>query len=263
MNLVPAVWLFAALSALATALSWFLPACRKNYLPAKMTCSSLFLLTALFAAVSYGEVTDYSVYIIVALIFGLIGDFFLEYKQAKYFGYGVVAFAVGHLLYIYSFARLVQPVPKPNAILVAVFTLVILVLGFVMMKVEKIVFEGKNRLMYIYAAILISEFITGVIRGVTSIAAGNTIYGAFIGFVSCAPAFRRAAHPPPRGGRALYIFPRTDLICIKPALSINTEALYNEKIQRFKIRLRCIRSRHRGGAGFPRRHNRFGPLLAG
>ncbi len=69
MNLVPAVWLFAALSALATALSWFLPACRKNYLPAKMTCSSLFLLTALFAAVSYGEVTDYSVYIIVALIF--------------------------------------------------------------------------------------------------------------------------------------------------------------------------------------------------
>ena len=49
-----------------------------------------------------------------------------------------------------------------------------------MMKVEKIVFEGKNRLMYIYAAILISEFITGVIRGVTSIAAGNTIYGAFI-----------------------------------------------------------------------------------
>lgn len=180
MNLVPAVWLFAALSALATALSWFLPACRKNYLPAKMTCSSLFLLTALLAAVSYGEVTDYSVYIIVALFFGLIGDFCLEYKQAKYFGYGVVAFAVGHLLYIYSFARLVQPVPEPNAILVAVFTLVILVLGFVMMKVEKIVFEGKTRLMYIYAAILISEFITGVIRGVTSIAAGNTVYGAFI-----------------------------------------------------------------------------------
>ena len=180
MNLVPTVWLFAALSAIATALSWFLPACRKNYLPAKMTCSALFLLTAFFAAAAYGEVTDYSVYIIVALIFGLIGDFCLEYKQAKYFGYGVVAFAVGHLLYIYTFARLVKPVPKPNALIVAAFAAAILIFAFVMIKVEKVVFEGKNKLMYLYAAILISEFITGVIRGVTSIAAGNTVYGAFI-----------------------------------------------------------------------------------
>lgn len=180
MNLVPTVWLCAALSALATALSWFLPACRKNYLPAKMTCSALFLLTGLLAAVAHAEVTDYSVYIIVALLFGLIGDFLLEYKQAKYFSYGVVAFAVGHLLYIYTFARLVLPVPKPKALPVALFAAALLAIAAVMSKIDKVTFKGKDKFMLIYAAILISAFITGVIRGITSIQAGNTVYGAFI-----------------------------------------------------------------------------------
>ncbi len=76
-----AMYVTAGLEIIAMILSFAIPACRKNHLPAKMVCSALFILTAVFAAISYGNMTQYTTLMLGALIFAAAGDFFLDWKE--------------------------------------------------------------------------------------------------------------------------------------------------------------------------------------
>lgn len=78
------MWLAAAGSLIASAVSWFSPKCRKNYLPSKMVNSALFVLTAVFASLSAGTDSVYPVLITAGLVFGLIGDFFSNGKTESF-----------------------------------------------------------------------------------------------------------------------------------------------------------------------------------
>lgn len=57
-----------------------------------MVNSALFVLTAVFASLSAGTDSVYPVLITAGLVFGLIGDFFLEWKNGKLFYLGVLFF---------------------------------------------------------------------------------------------------------------------------------------------------------------------------
>ena len=84
------MWSSAGLMLIATLLYQLHPFFRKHSLKAKILCSFLFVLTGLFAAFAYGAKTEYSVLMLSALVFGLLGDFFLDWKKYNTFFIGVL-----------------------------------------------------------------------------------------------------------------------------------------------------------------------------
>lgn len=78
---------------------------RKPLLIVKSILSLLFVITALL---QLHPVPAYYHYLFVGLIFCLIGDVCLALPQKKAFMVGLVAFLVGHVLYIFSFSSLIQ-----------------------------------------------------------------------------------------------------------------------------------------------------------
>jgi uncharacterized membrane protein YhhN len=77
----------------------------KPLLIVKSTLSLLFVITALLQP---HPVPAYYHYLFVGLIFCLVGDVCLALPQKKAFMVGLVAFWVGHVLYIFSFSSLTQ-----------------------------------------------------------------------------------------------------------------------------------------------------------
>ena len=78
---------------------------RKPLLIVKSALSLLFVITALLQP---HPVPAYYHYLFVGLIFCLIGDVCLALPQEKAFRVGLVAFLIGHILYIFSFSSLTQ-----------------------------------------------------------------------------------------------------------------------------------------------------------
>jgi len=78
---------------------------RKPLLIVKSILSLLFVITALLQSPS---VPTYSHYLLVGLIFCLIGDVCLALPQEKAFRVGLVAFLIGHVFYILSFSSLIH-----------------------------------------------------------------------------------------------------------------------------------------------------------
>ena len=80
---------------------------KKNRIPriiTKFILSSLFVITVLLQPRS---VPTYFHYLLLGLIFCLVGDMCLALPQKKAFMGGLVAFLLGHVLYIFSFSSLV------------------------------------------------------------------------------------------------------------------------------------------------------------
>jgi uncharacterized membrane protein YhhN len=80
---------------------------RKNRIPLFITKSALSLLFVITALLQPHSVSAYYQYLLIGLIFCLVGDVCLALPQKKAFMGGLVAFLVGHLLYIFSFSFLI------------------------------------------------------------------------------------------------------------------------------------------------------------
>ena len=76
-----------------------------SLLIAKSVLSFLFVMTALLQP---RPVPAYYHYLLVGLIFCLIGDVCLALPQDKAFRIGLIAFLIGHIFYIFSFSSLIQ-----------------------------------------------------------------------------------------------------------------------------------------------------------
>lgn len=80
---------------------------KKNRIPLLITKSTLSLLFVITALLQPHSVSAYYRYLLVGLIFCLVGDVCLALPQKKAFMGGLVAFLIGHLLYIFSFSSLI------------------------------------------------------------------------------------------------------------------------------------------------------------
>lgn len=80
---------------------------KKNRQPLLITKSILSLLFVLTALLQPRPVKDYFYYLFVGLVLCLVGDVCLALSQRKAFMGGLVAFLLGHILYIFSFSSLV------------------------------------------------------------------------------------------------------------------------------------------------------------
>ncbi|MBS3921514.1 MAG: lysoplasmalogenase [Deltaproteobacteria bacterium] len=78
---------------------------RQPLLITKSILSLLFVITALFQP---RPVPVYFHYLLIGLVFCLVGDVCLALPQKKAFMVGLVAFLLGHVLYIFSFSTLVS-----------------------------------------------------------------------------------------------------------------------------------------------------------
>lgn len=172
------MWICFTASFIVSAITWFTPACRKNYLPGKMVNSALFVATAVFAALAKDGSPRFDLLIITGLIFGLIGDFFLEWKQSKYFYAGVAAFTVNHGFYLYAFLTQFSTDLQPYFKYTLIGAAAVIVAGIIDMKFESIKFHGFENIMFAYSAVLIASFLTAATRGTVSISVdGNTALG--------------------------------------------------------------------------------------
>ena len=76
-----------------------------SLLVTKSTLSFLFILTALLQPSSAAA---YYRYLLIGLIFCLIGDVCLALPSERVFKVGLVTFLIGHIFYIFSFSTLIQ-----------------------------------------------------------------------------------------------------------------------------------------------------------
>ena len=166
-----------SLTVIGAFLTQIVPLFTKNYLKSKITCSSLFLLTGISAASSFDEPTHYSTLIIAALFFGLLGDFWLDYKKHKYFFLGVSFFSIGHLIYLITFTFIREPSLTPYCKQIIIGFLVLCVAAVIEVISDKIRFPKGQRIMIAYSFLLMFSFIFAVARGVVSIIKGNSTFG--------------------------------------------------------------------------------------
>lgn len=168
--------LFAA-TVVITVLSRLLPFFKRKPLHSKMLCSLMFLLTGIVSAVFDGF-SQYALLIIAALFFGLLGDFWLDFKKSKYFLLGVLFFSIGHLIYLYTFIFATEPSLAPYTKQIILGFLALCVAAVIEVFADKIRFPKGRKIMIAYSFLLMFSFIFAVSRGTVAIINGNTEFGA-------------------------------------------------------------------------------------
>ncbi len=145
----------------------------------KMLCAFMYLATGVLAAVAYNAATLYTCFVFAALLFGVLGDFFISYKQDKYFLSGVLFFALGHIVYSIAFLGAGAYKAVQHIIPVAAVSVCIALFLFVIMKTRLQL--GKLQIpLVIYAAILFFFFACAVTKGILAFAAGNLPFGLLV-----------------------------------------------------------------------------------
>ena len=142
----------------------------------KMLCAFTYLLTGALAALTFGEITAYTVLVLGALAAGFLGDFFLEYKAKKLFPLGTAFFALGHLLYSYTFLSVSTQNVTSDIIAVSVITLILSAVIVIFAK-TKLKLHGKKNLLLVYAPVLIFAFASALVRGVGAVMADKPAFG--------------------------------------------------------------------------------------
>ena len=101
-------------------------------LAAKMLSATMFLAVALLSVKISGNTSDFAKTMLLGIIFGWIGDFFLHSERQSFFVVGFFSFMAGHIAYITAYVRALNT------------------------------FEGYNHFNFIEVSILVALLITSV-----------------------------------------------------------------------------------------------------
>ena len=161
-----AAFAFAALTTLAAIFIEQIPFFKKRYLSGKMLRSLGFLLTGICAWAATGT-SSYAALMLSGLLLGALGDFFLDYKEQKYFLWGALFFGAGHILYILNFLTNFQEkiFVEPYTKQIVGICIVMAVMSAIVMLLNKIHFPGKFKLIIPYSLVLLVSFIISFARG--------------------------------------------------------------------------------------------------
>lgn len=130
---------------------WYLKAlwpekCTKS-LVLKMICATMFVSIGVLSMFIADNFSKYAITMLVGLVFGWIGDYFLHAKPSQaYFVTGFVSFLVGHIFYIVAYVKALPVLfsdYKMFNIPELVIGAVVLVVAFVLMKVLKMKMTPK------------------------------------------------------------------------------------------------------------------------
>ncbi len=169
--------IFAAISVLMPFIMQKTGLSEKYGFKIKMLCAALYLVTGAASAFSLYRATDYSLMMLAALVSGIFGDFFLSYKNDRYFYIGVLFFALGHIAYSYTFLCIGDY--RADTYTACVFTVTaVLTLITVLLAKTKLRLKGKKNLLLVYAPVLILAFVCSLASGFVAVGEGNPLFGA-------------------------------------------------------------------------------------
>ena len=149
-------------------LSW--PTRSMKSLTAKMVSATLFVSVGYLSVNISDNKSDFAITMIIGLLLGWVGDFFLHSDRNLFFGIGFVSFLAGHIAYITAYVRALNTFEgynNFNAIEVVAFIGLMAIALFVF-KHFKLEFSIKflKYAVILYTAILISMFIKATSLGV-------------------------------------------------------------------------------------------------
>ena len=149
---------------------------KKYGFPLKMLSACLYLVTGILSAVSSGTVTEYSAMILSGLIFGILGDFFLEYKSKKLFPLGAVFFALGHVVYSFTSLFIGNYKAASHIWVVLGVTVAVTAMIFAFAK-TRLRLKGKKKYIMIYAPVLIFSFACAIVKGAIALSQESFAFG--------------------------------------------------------------------------------------
>lgn len=174
-------FIFAVVTVLLPVITQKTGLSEKHGFKMKMLCAFMYLITGVVSAVAVCRVTAYSLLILGALVFGMLGDFFLEYKSKKLFPLGAAFFALGHIVYSVTFLCVGNYKTLPQIAAVVGITLVLTAVILLFAKV-KLRLTGKKKLILAYAPVLVFAFACALVKGVISLNEGNLPFGVCLIF---------------------------------------------------------------------------------
>lgn len=147
----------------------------------KMLCAFMYTATGLIAALAVGKAAPYSLLILGALVLGVLGDFFLEYKAKKLFPVGALFFALGHIVYslTFLFEGEINASSYIAAVVAVTAAVTLLIIAFAKAKLK---LTGKKKLILAYVPVLVFAFVCALFKGIAAIKAGNFSLGACLIF---------------------------------------------------------------------------------
>ena len=174
MKILPLI--FAAISIVMPFITQKTGLSKKYGFPLKMLCALLYLATGILSALAADSITDYSLMILAALVFGVLGDFFLEYKRKKFFPLGAVLFAFGHIIYSATFLFIGECNAMSHIWAVLGMTVAVTTVIFAFAK-TKLRLKGKKKMIMIYVPVLIFSFACAVVKGIIAMSEGSFAFG--------------------------------------------------------------------------------------
>lgn len=150
---------------------------RLNGLQTKMLCAFMYILVGIGAVLNFTGEIKYSVFLFVALIFGFLGDFFLSWRNEKYFLCGVLFFGIGHIAYILTFMLIGSGALKEKFFIPVIITAALAAFLALIIKTAKIRLKKEQKPLLLYGLILCLSFATGAVRGVFAVISGKIPFG--------------------------------------------------------------------------------------
>ena len=150
-------------------------------LAAKMLCATLFLAVAVLSIKISGNKSDFAYTMLLGIVFGWIGDFFLHSERNSFFVIGFISFMAGHIAYITAYVRALNTFEGYNHFnLIEVSALgLLLIISVYTFKRFKFEFSMKALKIgvIIYSAVLCTMFLKATSLGVKFALSGGE-YGA-------------------------------------------------------------------------------------
>ncbi len=170
-----AVLIFTLLEIAGMLLYMYHPFWLKRSLISKTICSLLFFCVGISAVLAADDITEYSWRMLAGLMFGVLGDFFLEGK--KTFLIGSICFAAGHILYSRAFLHGFGGELDGLIVWIVICFAVIWIGYAICLKKFNICRDGNFIELPLYALTLLFMFVTAVFRGVSLLTNGNILQG--------------------------------------------------------------------------------------
>lgn len=149
-------------------------------LAAKMVCATLFVLVGFLSVKISGNTSDFARAMMLGLILGWIGDYFLHSERNVFFGIGFVSFMAGHIVYIIAYMRALNTFEGYNHFNVIEVAAIIVLLSVSVYVFKRFKLEFSMKVLKIgvcvYTVILCTMFIKA-----TSLGVNYALYGGAYG----------------------------------------------------------------------------------
>lgn len=146
-------------------------------LTAKMVCATMFVCVGLLSVHIAGNTSTFAKTMMIGLIFGWIGDYFLHSERNSFFVIGFTSFLAGHVAYITAYVRALNTFESYNHINVIEIIVLVGLLIISMWVFKRFEFEFSMKILkvaiIIYTVVLVTMFLKATALGLQYMLSGG------------------------------------------------------------------------------------------